>query len=183
MGADNYRRYLAGDQQGLVELIREYKDGLILYLTGLVGDIHTAEELTEDTFVKLGIKKPVYHEVKASFKTWLYAIAHNVALDHLRRQKRRAEVPLEEAGQIADLEQLERSVIREEDKIALYRALAKLKSEYREILWLLYFEQLDHKEASKIMKRSVRATQALASRARTALGEQLGKEGFVYEEL
>ena len=57
-GASSYRRFRDdGDESGLVEIIRDYKDGLILYLNSFVGNIHTAEELAEDTFVLLGIKK------------------------------------------------------------------------------------------------------------------------------
>lgn len=182
-GAENYRRFLTGDQQGLVALIEEYKDGLILYLTGIVGNLYTAEELTEDTFVKLGIKRPHYNEKKASFKTWLYTIARNVAMDHLRRGKRRAEISLEEIGDPADMAELEQTVIKQEDKIVVHRALSALKSEYRQILWLIYFEDFDYKSASRVIGRSLRGTQGLAYRARKALAEQLKKEGFVYEEL
>ena len=84
-GASSYRRFLDnGDVQGLDEIIIEYSDGLILYLTSIVGNVQTAEELTEDTFVLLGTKKPKYKE-KSSFKTWLYAIGRNIAIDHLRK--------------------------------------------------------------------------------------------------
>ena len=60
-GASSYRRFLDdGDVQGLDEIIIEYSDGLILYLTSIVGNVQTAEELTEDTFVLLGTKKPKF---------------------------------------------------------------------------------------------------------------------------
>lgn len=56
-GTFNYRRFRdGGDENGLVEIIKEYKDGLIFYLNSIVGNIHTAEELAEDTFVLLGTK-------------------------------------------------------------------------------------------------------------------------------
>ena len=48
-GASSYRRFLDGDDSGLAELVRDYKDGLILYLNGFVQNMHTAEELMEDT--------------------------------------------------------------------------------------------------------------------------------------
>ena len=67
--AANYRRYLEGDDEGIVEVIRDHKDGLTLYLAGIVGNIFTAEELTEETFFKLVVKKPRFAG-KSSFKTW-----------------------------------------------------------------------------------------------------------------
>ena len=86
-GIDSYQRFLDGDESALAEIIASYKDGLILYLNGFVGDLMTAEELTEETFVKLVLKRPVFYRTSA-FKTWLYAIARNTAMDHLRRHKR-----------------------------------------------------------------------------------------------
>ena len=52
-GASSYRRFLDGDESGIIEIIRDYKDGLILFLNGFTQNIHIAEELAEDTFVKL----------------------------------------------------------------------------------------------------------------------------------
>lgn len=62
-----------GDENGLVEIIRDYKDGLIFYLNSFVGNIHLAEELAEDTFVMLGTKKP-YDKGTGTFRTWLYTV-------------------------------------------------------------------------------------------------------------
>ena len=92
-GASSYRRFLEGDENGIVEIVRDYKDGLMLYLNGYVRNIHTAEDLTEDTFIRLVAKRPRYSD-RYAFKTWLYAIGRNLAIDYLRRQKRRSEQPL-----------------------------------------------------------------------------------------
>lgn len=49
-GASSYRRFRDdGDEDGLVEIIKDYKDGLIFYINSFVGNIHTAEELAEGT--------------------------------------------------------------------------------------------------------------------------------------
>jgi RNA polymerase sigma-70 factor (ECF subfamily) len=84
-GASSYRRFRDNDDDsGLDEIIMDYSDGLMLYLTSIVGNILTAEELTEDTFVLLGTKKPKF-KGKSSFKTWLYTIGRNLALKHLKK--------------------------------------------------------------------------------------------------
>ena len=59
-GASSYRRFLNGDDSGLAEIVREYKDGLILYLQSFGADLVSAEDLTEDTFFRLMIKKPAF---------------------------------------------------------------------------------------------------------------------------
>ena len=178
-GASSYRRFReGGDENGLVEIIRDYKDGLILYLTSIVGDVHAAEDLTEDTFVLIGTKKPK-DKGKCSFKTWLYTIGRNIAIDYLRKMNKRKESPIEEiADQADEYSDLDAAYIHEEQKLTINKALRKLKTEYQQILWLEYFEQLSMKECAKIMKKSVHGTEMLASRARKALKAQLEQEGF-----
>ncbi len=183
-GASSYRRFREnGDENGLAEIIREYRDGLIFYLNNFVGNIHTAEELAEDTFVLLGTKKPK-DKGKGSFKTWLYTIGRNLALNYLKKNSRRNEVSLDEYPELMnDEESIESSYLKEERKIIIHRALQKLKAEYRQILWLIYFENFSNKEAALVMKRKVHSIETLVYRARGALKSQLEKEGFVYEEL
>ena len=183
-GAENYRRFAEhGDETGLARVIEEYKDGLIFYLTGLMGDVRAAEEIAEDTFVLLGTKKP-RDKGKAGFKTWLYTIGRRLAIDRLRRQARRRELPLEEAAEAASEENaLEEAVLREERKIAVHRALRRLKPAYRQALWLTYFEEFSNRETAAVMGKSVHAVETLLSRARAALRFELEKEGIFDENV
>ena len=178
----SYQRFLKGDESALVELIRDYRDGLMLYLNGIVSDLSVAEELTEDTFLKLVLKKPRF-SARCSFKTWLYTIGRNLALDHLKRS-RRSTVRREDCPEISDEEcDLERQYIQQEDQIMLHHAMKKLKPEYRQVLWLVYFEGFRCAQVGKIMGKSEATTQTLVSRARKALKEKLLEEEFDYENL
>lgn len=180
-GASSYRRFLDGDESGLVEIIRDYKDGLILYLNSFTGNIRAAEELAEDTFVRLGIKRPK-DKGTGAFRTWLYAIGRNLAIDYLRRRPK--EVSLEEVQELAAQESaLEEAYLHQERKILLHKALKKLKPEYRQILWLTYFEGYSNKEAAAIMRKSVHSVETLVYRARLALKSELVKEDFPHEGL
>ena len=183
-GASSYRRFRDdGDESGLVEIIKEYRDGLVFYLNSIVGNIHTAEELAEDTFVLLGTKKPK-DKGKGSFKTWLYTIGRNTALNDLKRKARTTQISVDDCPEIiSEEDDLEKTYIREEQKIIVHRALRKLKPEYRQILWLIYFEDFSNKEAAAVMKKSVHNVETLVYRARKSLKSQLEMEGFVYEKL
>ena len=181
-GASSYRRFLDGDEEGFVEIIRDYKDGLILYLDSFVRNLSVAEELAEDTFVRLGVKRPRFSE-KSSFRTWLYAIGHNVAVDYLRKQARFSTVSMDECAELADLESLERACIQDERKRTVHRAMNRLKPEYRQVLWLVYFEEFSSKEAAKIMRKSVHNIETLTYRARKSLKSELIREGFQDENL
>ncbi len=182
-GVSSYRRFREeADQSGLAEIIREYRDGLILYLNSFVGNIHTAEELAEDTFVLLGTKKP-RDKGKGSFKTWLYTIGRNIAINYLKKNSKRNEISIDDCLELKSQENLEENYIKEERKITVHKAMQKLKPEYQQILWLVYFEDFSLKEAATVMKKSVHNAETLVYRARKALKTQLETEGFVYEEL
>ncbi len=182
-GASSYRRFLDGDESGIVEIIRDYKDGLILYLNGFTQNIHVAEDLMEDTFVRLVVKKPAF-SARYTFKTWLYTIGRNVAIDYLRHNSKIAVMPTEELPNLSrDEQNLEKSYLQEEDKILVHRAMSRLKSEYRQVLYLSFFEDFSNAQTAVVMKKSKRQIENLLYRAKLSLKSELDKEGFVYEGL
>ena len=103
-GASSYRRFLDGDDKGIAEIVGDYKDGLILYLNGYVNNIFIAEDLTEDTFFRLITKKPRYSG-KSTFKSWLYAIGRNVAVDFIRHNSRMLNTPIEDMAFLTRMQQ------------------------------------------------------------------------------
>lgn len=180
-GACSYRRFLGGDDKGIAEIVGDYKDGLILYLNGYVNNIHIAEELAEDTFFRLVVKKPKFSG-KSTFKTWLYAIGRNVAADYLRHSSKSAGIPIDDAEKyLAEEESLEQSYIKEERKLSLHKALSRLPEDYKSVLWLVYFEGFSNKEAAVILKKNDRQIKNLLYRAKQSLKATLEKDGFNYE--
>lgn len=179
--AADYLRFLAGDENALIAIVTAYADGLILYLNTYVQDLQVAEELAEETFVKLVLKRPQIRKEDA-FKSWLYTIAGNVAKDYLRKH-RKMDISLEDCAEISDGEALENAYIRNEDKRLLHKTMGKLKREYRQILWLIYFEGFSHREAALVLGKTAHNTEVLASRARKTLRDKLLEEGYVYEGL
>ena len=180
-GESSYRRFLAGDNDGLAEIIRMYRDGLILFLNGFTNDIDAAEELAEDVFVKIAVKKPTF-KGKASFKTWLYAIGKNEALQQIRKKKI-TYVPLDELCEVpSEYDALDVCILKSERDRTLHRCMFSLRSEYHQVLWLYYFEELSVREIAIVMKKSAHNIETLLYRARKALKTELEKEGFEYEE-
>ncbi len=181
-GASSYRRFLDGDDNGITEIVEIYKDGLILYLNGYVNNIFVAEELTEDTFFRLIIKKPKYSG-KSTFKSWLYAIGRNVAVDYIRHNSKILNVPIDDVeNYLIEEQNLEQSYIKEENMLVVNKALNELIPEYRNVLWLTYFEEFSNKETAIILKKTERQIKNLLYRARKALKSKLEKEGFEYDE-
>ena len=182
-GASSYRRFLEGDDDGIVQIIKDHKDGLMLYLNSFVQNIHLAEDLTEDTFVKLIARRPRFSG-KSSFKTWLYSIGRNVALDSLRRNAKAATVSAEEAMVlIADEVDVARNYLQTERKLQVHEAMKQLNKEYRQVLVLTFFEGFKNEQVASIMGKSKKQIENLVYRAKLSLKSELEKEGFVYEDL
>ena len=181
-GALNYRRFLDGDDQGMEELVRCYKDGLLLYLNSYINDLSIAEDCVQDTFIKLATKKPRF-KGKSSFKTWLYTIGRNMALYYIRKNKINSYELIDEYEKMSAETDLEKDYLIEEQKIALHRILYTLKEEYRRVLYLAYFEDFSNTEISRIMGKSSKQTENLIYNAKKTLRSELEKEGFKYEKL
>lgn len=176
-----YKRFLDGDEEALTDIVGEYKDGLILYLNTYVKNIFLAEELAEETFFRLITKKPKFHG-KSRFKSFLYAIGRNVAVDYIRHNKNNFAEPAcentynEEDG-ILD------NYIKSERNALLIKSMRELSVDYQTVLWLVFFEGFSNKEASIAMKKNDRQIKNLLFRAKRSLKAKLEKEGFSYEEL
>ena len=131
-------------------------------------------------FLKLYTDKPKFSE-KCSFKTWLYTIGKNLAVDHIRRYSKHKEVPLDDLYDISDKENIEKNHIRSEEKRQLLRAMEQLNDEYRQVLYLVFFEDFSNTEAAAIMGKSERQIRNLLYRSKETLRKILEKEGFSYE--
>lgn len=173
-GENSYRRFLKGDEEAFREIIELYKNSLIFFINRYVQDYDVAEDIAEDTFVQLIIHRHRYN-FKTSLKTYLFTIGRNKAVSYLRHASRRTEVPVESI-EVPDGEDLEEKLLREERKLALYRALEELKEEYRVVLHLVYFEGMSYEEAGRVMKKSVKQVTNLVYRAKKALRDRLGKD-------
>lgn len=182
-GASSYRRFLSGDDDGIVQIIKDYKDGLMLYINNFVQNIHIAEDLTEDTFVKLIARRPRFSG-KSTFKTWLYSIGRNVALDHLRKDAKLPTVSAEEALLlVSDETDVARNYLRTEQKLQVHNALKRLNSQYRQVLYLVFFEDFQKEQVAVVLRKSKKQVENLVYRAKLSLKQELEKEGFAYEDL
>ena len=180
-GESSYRRFLAGDNEGMLEIVCEYQAGLMLYLNSYVQDIHMAEDLAEDTFLELMLKRPKFAG-KSSFKTWLFAIGRNITAKHLRKHAKLSVVPLESQEYLAVEDDIEDNYIKTEQKKMVHQALHQLKLEYRQVLFLNYFEGFSIAEIALIMNKSEKQIKNYLYKAKNVLRSELERRGFDYEE-
>lgn len=185
---DIYGRYISGDETAFEEILRTHRHSLIRYLYRCIGDLETAEELSEDCFVELFLH-PWRYRREASLKNYLYAVARHKAASYLRRHRRVRFVPIEEVAMMClDNGTEERCAAAErlfaaaERRRAVMRALSALPEDYGVTLYLLYFEGLSCEAAAKAMGKSRKQLYNLTARAKAAMREQLKKEGITDED-
>ncbi|MBR3419402.1 MAG: RNA polymerase sigma factor [Oscillospiraceae bacterium] len=181
-GAGSYSRYLSGDDTGMAELIRDYRDGLLLYLNSYLNDLSLAEDCVQETFIKLAVKKPVFRG-ESSFKTWLYTVGRNIAVSAVRKAARRGDVLLDACDALKAETDLERTYLKEEQRITVHRAIRRLNPDAQRVLHLTYFEGFSNAETAGIMHKTKKQIENLLYHARKKLRAELEKEGFDYEEL
>ncbi|MBQ2245155.1 MAG: sigma-70 family RNA polymerase sigma factor [Oscillospiraceae bacterium] len=179
-GLTQYEAYLRGDEYALEELVHRYSDPLIRYIYCFVQDASTAEELMEDTIVTLIMKRKRL-DTGDKLHGYLYKIARNKAIDHLRWRKRF--VPLEDLQNVLSTGSLEDDHTRRARDEAVYACIQALPSQYRQILHLTWFEGFSLPESAKIMGKSAKQIYNLHTRAKAALKSTLIKEGIDHEDL
>jgi len=181
--AIRYQRYLNGDNSGLEELVMTYNDSLIFYINGFIKNVSVSEDLVADTFVELIVKKNRFKS-NYLFKTWLFKIARNNAIDYLRKQSKWRTKPFEDYEyELIENETLVKTVLDNEKNRQLHNVMKNMHNDYRDVLHLVYFEGMSYDEASTVLGKNNKQIKNLVYRAKKALKMSLEKEGFVYENI
>ena len=180
-GVSSYRRYLNGDKKALEEIVAAYSDSLVRYIFCFVKNSAWAEDIMEETIASLIVKRKKFSE-NAAFEAYLFRIARNKSFDYLRSPANRISA-IDDYENVLHGEDAEREIFKREQRGQLYVCLSKLKAEYRDVLYLIYFVGFSAEEVQKCLKKNRKQVYNLLSRAKSSLKEALLKEGFEYEEL
>lgn len=151
-----------GDRDAYRDIVDRYKVRAYHMALGIVGDPQDALDVSQAAFIK-AYKNIGRFDTERSFLPWFYRILRNLCLDHIRRAKRRREVPLSEAIMLADA-----SAERETHR-ALRRAIDTLAVEQREVVMLHYFEGLSYKEMASVLERPIGTIMSTLYHARKQL--------------
>ncbi len=172
-----YRRFLKERGENDLRLLLErHKESLMLFLLGYVHSMEDAEELMMDAFAVVASGTSAFSE-RSSFRTWLFGIARNQAR-MLLRKKRGFSASLDEEGHTQEADTPELALLRQEKNRELYLALEALPEDYRQALYLLYFEDMDAEEAAHVMGKTKKQIYNLTQRGKNALREVLERMGF-----
>ncbi|MAI79976.1 MAG: hypothetical protein CL917_13605 [Deltaproteobacteria bacterium] len=163
-----------GDEAAFDQLFERWAGPLLRYMERMVGDAATAEELVQEAFFRVHKARSRY-EPRARFSTWLYRIATNLALNELKRPRRRHFHEEEEnVGLVSQGPSSESEMDARKKGTAVEQALADLPERQRMALWLSAAEGHSYAEVASVLEITEKAVKALVHRGRTALVERLG---------
>lgn len=133
------------------KLYESHAEQVYKFLLGLCGDVHQAEDLLQDTFVK-AIQSVDGFDNRCKFTTWLYTIGKNIYYDSLRKKKRHPEESLTED---AALEQsLEANILERDAAKEIRRMIHRLPEPYKEVFLLRFYGELSFREIGETFGKS-----------------------------
>ena len=181
------RQVLRGKRELFGVLLERYQKPIFNFIYRFYGHYDLAQELTQETFLR-SYQFLKSYDTKRKFSTWLYAVAKNLCIDELKKQKSAREIPLEDAMNAVDRREAAEGAgtdqrgkcIRREENFRLLEALQELPSAARTVLLLHYFQGLSYQEIGEALSLPVSTVKIRIFRAKKALLErwrELGGEG------
>ena len=182
------RELVATAAQGLEgsfeELVRRYQRPISAYVYRMVGDYDIALDLTQEIFIKIYASLARYRP-EFKFSTWIYKIAHNAAVDHLRRTSTREQslmigtdgdqfdMPIE-SGRLSPEQESE----QRERRIEIETVVRALPANYRELVILRHSQDLSYEEIVEVTGLPLGTVKNRLFRAREMMRQQFVEKGI-----
>lgn len=171
---------LAGSQSAFELIVRRYQRPIISLIARMTGDRALAEDLAQETFVK-AFRTLAAFDTTRRLSSWLFRIAHNTALDALRRSRSGGPALPADPAEAADgpaVPPAPDPVERQALGRALHAALARLRPDYRAAIVLRYEEDLPFEEIGVVLGVPEATARSHVHRARKELARLLTASGW-----
>ncbi|MCF8285069.1 MAG: sigma-70 family RNA polymerase sigma factor [Sphingobacteriales bacterium] len=153
--------YVSGDESAIAVLLTRHKSKIYTSIYLLVKDRYLAEDIFQDTFIKVinTLKTGKYNE-EGKFLPWVMRIAHNLVIDHFRKEKRTPTITNSEGFDIFDTigiseESAEDKLLRDQSHTELRTLIQKLPEEQKEVLIMRHYADLSFKEIADLTGVSI----------------------------
>jgi RNA polymerase sigma-70 factor (ECF subfamily) len=175
---------VAGREASFEELVRRYQRPIAAYVYRMVGDYDSALDLTQEVFIKVYNSLNRYR-AEFKFSTWIYKIAHNAAIDHLRRHSVRdlvlsGTVDGERREVLIESRRLtpEQESERKERRSEIESVVQLLQASYRELIVLRHSHDLSYDEIAEVTGLPLGTVKNRLFRAREAMRDLLVQRGI-----
>lgn len=168
------------EEQQLADYMQHYGDDILRLCYTYVHNWQTAEDLTQDTFIKV-YKYAHSYRGEATMKTYIYRIAINVCNSYVQSWKFKKTVVTNSFQKLLTAKQsVERTIVARNEAEILVQAIEQLSPKYKDVLLLYYYADMPIQQVSEALELPVNTVKTRLSRARQALKEQLLKGGNDY---
>jgi|SRR5580704_12657122 RNA polymerase sigma-70 factor (ECF subfamily) len=172
-----------GNEAAFEEIVRRYTNPIINYVYRMLNDYERSSELAQETFIRIYTSASRY-QATYSFSTYIYRIASNLAISELRLRKRRRLIPLlssftDDRGEAIEMDPPDKAPLQDESLIdnerrtAVNRAISSLPIKYRAAVVLRDIEGLSYEHIAKALDLSEGTVKSRINRARNLLKEKL----------
>jgi RNA polymerase sigma-70 factor (ECF subfamily) len=161
---------LAGKADAFRELLGRYQRPVLRMICNLIGDPHTAEDLTQEVFLTVYRKLPTFDPIRCRFSTWLFTISRNRCISFLRRNKK---TYLTDRPEVSFSEDLSEPICREEFLEQMDQVLNQLPPHQKRAFILAEFEDLPYEEIAQIECVSIGTVKSRIHRAKEKLRKAL----------
>jgi RNA polymerase sigma-70 factor (ECF subfamily) len=185
--------YIAGKESAFEQLVNRHKNKVYTTIFLIVKDSYTAEDLLQDTFIKAihTMKGGRYNE-EGKFSSWICRIAHNLAIDHFRKEKRSPMITLEDGSNVFNNmsfseDSAESLQIKEDTHARLRELIQTLPQTQREVLMMRHYAEMSFQEIADATGVSIntalgRMRYALINLRKKMLNNNIAYDKNLYSE-
>lgn len=170
-----------GNPQRYSEIMERYQGKLFAYLYRLIGEKEEAEDLLQDVFIK-AFRNLNSYDTERKFSSWIYRIAHNEAVNHIKRKSLKRFISLDNITSTKDKlesssteDDAQTSWIRKETNKEVDDAVNRLPLKYKQVLVLRYYSDKSYEEIGDILGKPINTVGTLIKRAKNKLSDELRK--------
>ncbi len=153
--------YLSGEESVITELLKRHQTKIYTSIYLLVKDQYLAEDIFQETFIKVinTLRSGRYNE-EGKFLPWVMRIAHNLVIDHFRKEKRNPIITNSDGNDIMNLIQIqeesaEDKLLKQQTHLELRAMIQRLPDEQKEVLIMRHFAELSFKEIADLTGVSI----------------------------
>ncbi len=174
-----------GDQKAYADLLGRYRDAIYFMLLKMVNNPDDADDLTIEAFGK-AFKNLHQYTPNYAFSTWLFKIATNNCIDHIRKRRGGQTISIDQAKEGHDEVPIhiqtndpdpEESMISDQKVRLMREVVSKLKPRYRKLIEMRYFDELSYEEIAEELELPIGTVKAQLFRARELLYNILKSSG------
>lgn len=168
---------LASKRATVAALYETHFERVARYIAVRIGNVSEAEDLASEVFVRALRGVDSYKDTGAPMEAWLFRIAHNIVVDHYRKQSRRpVSVPLDEAFSLGSSHNPGESLERHEEIQQLSRAMEQLSEAQRQVLALRFGGEMTSEQVSQVLGKKPGAVREMQSAAIRKLRQVLQRQ-------